>query len=40
MTPEQAPKAATANGAELLGQEKSLGAIREGTATGVVAVEV
>jgi imidazolonepropionase-like amidohydrolase len=39
MTPEQALKAATANGAELLGQEKLLGAIREGMAADVVAVE-
>jgi len=39
MTPEQALKAATANGAALLGQEKSLGAIREGMAADVVAVE-
>ena len=39
MTPEQALKAATVNGAELLGQEKSLGALRPGYFADVVAVE-
>ncbi len=39
MTPEQALKAATANGAELLGQENSLGALRPGYLADVVAVE-
>ena len=39
MTPEQALRAATANGAELLGQEKSLGAIRSGSIADMVAVE-
>jgi imidazolonepropionase-like amidohydrolase len=39
MTPEQALKAATVNGAELLGHEKSLGALRPGYFADVVAVE-
>ena len=39
MTPEQALKAATVNGAELLGQEKSLGALRAGYVADVVAVD-
>jgi imidazolonepropionase-like amidohydrolase len=39
MTPEQALKAATGNGAELLGQEQSLGALRAGFFADVVAVE-
>jgi imidazolonepropionase-like amidohydrolase len=39
MTPEQALRAATANGAELLGMEKSLGAIRPGTFADLAAVE-
>jgi imidazolonepropionase-like amidohydrolase len=39
MTPEQALRAATANGAALLGMEKSLGAIREGYLADIVAVE-
>jgi imidazolonepropionase-like amidohydrolase len=39
MTPEQALKTATVNGAELLGQEKSLGALRPGYFADVVAVE-
>jgi imidazolonepropionase-like amidohydrolase len=39
MTPEQALKAATVNGAELLGQEKSLGALRPDYFADVVAVE-
>lgn len=39
MTPEQALKAATVNGAEVLGQEKSLGALRPGYFADVVGVE-
>ena len=39
MTPEQALRAATANGAELLGMEKSLGAIRPGFLADIAAVE-
>jgi len=39
MTPEQALRAATVNGAELLGQEKSLGALRPGYFADVVAIE-
>ena len=39
MTPEQALRAATANGAELLGMEKSLGAIRPGLFADIAAVE-
>jgi imidazolonepropionase-like amidohydrolase len=39
MTPEQALKAATVNGAELLGHEKSLGALRPGYFADIVAVE-
>ena len=39
MTPEQALQAATVNGAELLGQEKMLGALRPGNLADVVAVE-
>ncbi len=39
MTPEDALKAATINGAELLGQEKSLGALRPGYLADIVAVE-
>jgi imidazolonepropionase-like amidohydrolase len=39
MNPEQALKTATVNGAELLGQEKSLGALRPGYFADVVAVE-
>jgi imidazolonepropionase-like amidohydrolase len=39
MTPEQALRAATANGAELLGVEKSLGAIRPGFLADIAAVE-
>jgi imidazolonepropionase-like amidohydrolase len=39
MTPEQALKAATVNGAALLGQETSLGALRPGYFADVVAVE-
>jgi imidazolonepropionase-like amidohydrolase len=39
MTPEQALRTATANGAELLGQEKSLGALRPGYFADVVGVE-
>ena len=39
MTPEQALKAATMNGAELLGQEKSLGALRPGYFADILAVE-
>jgi imidazolonepropionase-like amidohydrolase len=39
MTPEEALRAATANGAELLGMEKSLGAIRAGMFADIAAVE-
>jgi imidazolonepropionase-like amidohydrolase len=39
MTPEEALRAATINGAELLGQEKELGALREGMMADIVAVE-
>jgi imidazolonepropionase-like amidohydrolase len=39
MTPEQALRTATANGAELLGMEKSLGAIRPGLYADIAAVE-
>ena len=39
MTPEQALRAATVNGAELLGMEKSLGAIRPGFIADIAAVE-
>jgi imidazolonepropionase-like amidohydrolase len=39
MTPEQALRAATANGAELLGMEKSLGTIRPGFFADIAAVE-
>jgi imidazolonepropionase-like amidohydrolase len=39
MTPEQALRAATANGAELLGMEKSLGMLQPGFFADVVAVE-
>ncbi len=39
MTPEQALRTATANGAELLGMEKSLGAIRPGLFADIAAVE-
>jgi imidazolonepropionase-like amidohydrolase len=39
MTPEEALRAATVNGAELLGQEKSLGALRPGYFADVVGVE-
>ena len=39
MTPEQALKAATVNGAELLGKEKSLGSLKPGFLADVVAVE-
>jgi imidazolonepropionase-like amidohydrolase len=39
MTPEQALRTATANGAELLGMEKSLGAIRPGFLADITAVE-
>jgi imidazolonepropionase-like amidohydrolase len=39
MTPEQALRAATVNGAELLGMEKSLGAIRPGFYADIAAVE-
>jgi imidazolonepropionase-like amidohydrolase len=39
MTPEEALKTATVNGAELLGQEKSLGALRPGYFADIVAVE-
>ena len=39
MTPEQALRAATLNGAELLGMEKSLGAIRPGFMADIAAVE-
>ena len=39
MTPEQALKAATTNGAELLGKEKELGAVAAGHFADLVAVE-
>ena len=39
MTPEQALKTATVCGAELLGREKSLGALRPGYFADVVGVE-
>jgi imidazolonepropionase-like amidohydrolase len=39
MTPEEALRTATGNGAELLGMEKSLGAIREGMFADIAAVE-
>jgi imidazolonepropionase-like amidohydrolase len=39
MTPEQALKTATVNAAELLGQEKSLGALHPGYLADLVAVE-
>ncbi len=39
MTPEQALQAATVNGAELLGMDQSLGAIRPGYFADIVAVE-
>jgi imidazolonepropionase-like amidohydrolase len=39
MTPEAALRAATANGAELLGMEKSLGALRPGYLADIAAVE-
>lgn len=39
MTPEEALRTATVNGAELLGQEKSLGALRPGYFADIVAVE-
>jgi len=39
MTPEQALRAATANGAALLGMEKSLGALKAGYLADIVAVE-
>jgi imidazolonepropionase-like amidohydrolase len=39
MSPEQALKAATTCGAELLGQEKSLGTLRSGYLADVVAIE-
>jgi len=39
MTPDQALRAATLNGAELLGMEKSLGAIRPGFFADIAAVE-
>ena len=39
MTPEQALRTATTNAAELLGMEKSLGAIRAGYFADMVAVE-
>lgn len=39
MTPEQALHAGTANGAALLGMEKSLGALRPGYFADVVALE-
>jgi len=39
MTPEQALKTATTNGAELLGMEQSLGAIRPGYFADIAAVE-
>ncbi len=39
MTPEEALKAATVSGAELLGQEQSLGALRPGYFADIVAIE-
>jgi imidazolonepropionase-like amidohydrolase len=39
MTPEQALRAATVNGAELLGMEKSLGSLRPGMFADIAAVE-
>ena len=39
MTPEEALQTATTNGAELLGMEKSLGAIRTGFYADIVAIE-
>jgi imidazolonepropionase-like amidohydrolase len=39
MSPEQALHAATGSGAELLGMEKSLGAIRPGFLADITAVE-
>jgi imidazolonepropionase-like amidohydrolase len=39
MTPEQALKTATVNGAELLGREKSLGSLKPGYLADIVAVE-
>lgn len=39
MTPEQALKTATTNGAEMLGMEKDLGAIAQGNFADIVAVE-
>jgi imidazolonepropionase-like amidohydrolase len=39
MTPEQALQAATAGGAELLGMETRLGALRAGYLADIVAVE-
>jgi imidazolonepropionase-like amidohydrolase len=39
MAPEEALRTATVNGAELLGQEKSLGALRPGYFADVVGVE-
>jgi len=39
MTPEQALRTATANGAELLGMEKSLGVLQPGYLADIVAVE-
>jgi imidazolonepropionase-like amidohydrolase len=39
MTPEQALRTATTGAAELLGMEKSLGAIRPGSLADLVAVE-
>ncbi len=39
MSPEEALKAATAGGAELLGREKSLGALRPGYFADIVALQ-